>query len=299
MPMKLIKTESRDLIKVERKMHARHYALTLDKNWCKGCGICVELCPREAIRLKPVVRPMEGRAEPPQIDLEVEKCHYCGICDAICPFGAFNLEIDGEEAIPVVKSESFPRLVRDVKVSSERCGVECVECEEACPLNLIKVSVTTPEGEVIKNRERLKVKVDIDLDHCPCCRICEFKCPEGLIQVKKIFHGILRINQDLCPENCRACLDVCPISGALYIEDRKVAANETFCVYCGACKVVCPIEGALNLQRTWVSHIPVKSGAWNRAVEKIASTGAVSKLLKTKALSRAKSSVEKRLSRRL
>jgi len=305
MPMKLIKNEDEDTLKIERKMHAKHYALTLDKNWCKGCGICVELCPREAISLKPIVRPIEGRAEPPQIDIDVEKCQYCGICNAICPFGALKLEIDGEEMIPVVNAESFPRLMRDLRVNSEKCKLDCVECEDVCPLNLIKVHVVTPEGETVEDldavedKEKLKVEVDIDIDHCPCCRICEFKCPEGVIQVRKIFHGTLKINRDLCPENCQACLDVCPIPGALYLEDGKVFVNETFCVYCGACKIVCPVEGALEFQRTWISHVPVRSGAWNKAVEKLASTEAVVKLLKSKALLRAKSSVEKRLGRRL
>lgn len=305
MPMKLIKNEDENVIRVERKLHAKHYALTLDKSWCKGCGICVELCPREAITLKPIVRPSEGRANPPEIDIDVEKCNYCGICTAICPFGALTLEIDGKTEIPVVNSESFPELVRDVRVDAERCKVGCVDCEEACPLGLIKVSVTTPEGEVvedlesIEDKESLKVKVDIDLEHCPCCRICEYKCPEGAIQVRKIFHGTLKINHELCPDDCQACLDVCPIPSVLYKEDGKVYVDERFCVYCGACKIVCPVEGALELNRTWISHVPVKSGAWNRAVEKLASTEAMAKLLKMKALERAKSSVEKRLGRRL
>ena len=305
MPLKLLKSESDNILKIERVMHARRYTLTLDRNWCKGCGLCVELCPREAISLKEIVRPEEGRAEPPQIDIDVEKCQYCGICNAICPFGALTLEINGERKVPVVASESFPRLIRDVKVHPEKCGVECVEYEDSCPLDLIKVRVLTPDGkevtdlESVEDKSDLKVEIDIDLEHCPCCSICEDKFPEGAIQVKRMIHGILRINQELCPDNCRACLDVCPITGALYLEDGKVMVNERYCVYCGACKVVCPVEGALYLERTWINHEPVKSGAWNRAIEKIASTQAMVKFLKSKSLKRAKASVEKRLSRRL
>ncbi len=31
-------------------------------------------------------------------------------------------------------------------------------------------------------------------------------------------------------------------------EDKKVHADETFCVYCGACKTVCPVGDALELE---------------------------------------------------
>jgi NAD-dependent dihydropyrimidine dehydrogenase PreA subunit len=46
------------------------------------------------------------------------------------------------------------------------------------------------------------------------------------------------IHPEKCPEKCTDCLDVCPITGALYFsdEDNKVHVDEMFCVYCGACK---------------------------------------------------------------
>jgi len=138
--------------------------------------------------------------------------------------------------------------------------------------------------------------VDIEKDFCPCCRLCEMKCPEGAIHVEKIFYGNLRINHEKCPEGCQDCLDVCPISGALYLsDDGKVYVNELYCVYCGVCKIVCPEEGALEIHRTYVRHTPVRSGAWNKALEKIASTKVMTKELRTKSSTRAKESVRKRL----
>jgi formate hydrogenlyase subunit 6/NADH:ubiquinone oxidoreductase subunit I len=46
--------------------------------------------------------------------------------------------------------------------------------------------------------------------------------------------------------------------------------TEEFCIYCGACQKVCP-EKAIRVNRTQVLHTDVKSGAWVKALEKLAS----------------------------
>ena len=48
--------------------------------------------------------------------------------------------------------------------------------------------------------------------------------------------------------------------------------KDSNCVYCGACKIVCPEEGALELNRTRIRHTEIRSGAWNKALEKLTST---------------------------
>ncbi len=300
--MKQLKTESENRLVVERILHAKSYSLTLDRARCVGCGICVEVCPREAIQIKKVPREKGEKAKPPIIDIDEQKCQYCGICNAICPFGALEHRVNGKPWIAVVEAESFPRLIRDIRIDTEKCEVGCVECEKFCPLKLIKVTVRTPEGKVVPNfetktkRENLLVIVDLDEDHCPCCRICEIKCPQNAISVQKIFHGTLRINQEKCPNGCRDCLDVCPITGALYlVEDGKIHVNELYCVYCGVCKLICPEEEALELKRTYVRHTSVRSGAWNKALEKLTSTKEMSKELRAKVLTKTRESVEKRL----
>lgn len=302
MPMKLLKTERENELIVERILHAKRYSLTLDKNRCVGCGICVEVCPREAIQLKKVPKAGGEKAKPPLIDIDEQKCQYCGICNTICPFGALEHRVNGKPWIAVVEADSFPQLIRDIKIDTEKCEVGCVDCEEICPLGLIKVSIRTPEGEEVNDiesrpdKENLVVSVDLDKDHCPCCRLCEIKCPYSAFSVQKFFHGTLKINQEKCPEGCRDCLDVCPITGALYLsEDGKVHVNELYCVYCGVCKMVCPEEGALELQRTYIRHTAVHSGAWNKALEKLTSTKEMSKELRAKGLTRTRESVEKRL----
>jgi len=282
-------------------LHTKRYSLTLNKNKCTGCGLCMEICPREAIEVTRTPKAEGEEAKPPTVAISKEKCNYCGMCEAICPFGALSIRINGEHVVPVVNSESFPQLVREITVDETKCGLECLDIEEACPLNLIKVSVHTKDGKEVTdvtsrtNKKNLKVTVEIDKESCPCCRLCETKFPDGAIQVKKIFQGSLRVNSEKCPEGCHDCLDVCPISGVLYLsEDGKVNVNELNCVYCGVCRIVCPEEGALELTRLHISHTQVRSGAWNKALEKLASTKAVTKELQTKSGKRLQESVKNR-----
>jgi 4Fe-4S ferredoxin len=212
--------------------------------------------------------------------------------------------LDDKNILSVVEKESFPELVREIKVDPTKCDSSCADYAEVCPLNLIAVTYRTPDGKEIENitelsekeKKSLKPKITIKQEQCPCCRLCELEGPTDAIQVKPIFYGALKINEAKCPEGCRDCLDVCPIKGALYLSEdgKKVKVNELYCVYCGACRVACPVEGALELQRTSVRHTPVKSGAWNKALEKLASTKGIAKELRAKGAAKAKEAVDRR-----
>jgi 4Fe-4S ferredoxin len=262
-------------------------------------------CPKDAIKLEKQPKILGEKVKKAKIDVDLSKCNFCGICDILCPYGAMKVEVNGKHVLSVVEKESFPQLIRDIQVDANKCPTDCVECEEACPFDLIKVSLVTPDGRVIEDANSLteqekdesKVKVDIQKDYCPCCRICEFKCPEGVMHVRKFIYGKILIHPEKCPEGCTDCLDVCPITGALYLsdKDKKVYPNETFCIYCGACKAVCPVEEALELKRTKINHTLLRSGAWNKTLERLASPIEVTKELKAKGSQRAKGSVEKRL----
>jgi len=284
--MKLTCTETEKHLIIERLLYARRYSLILDKDRCVGCEICQIICPREAIDIIKPVKVEGKKLNHPSIKVDKEKCSFCGMCDAICPFGAFILTINGERIVPVLEKESFPHLIRQVKVDETKCPQDCDECQEACPFNLIEVS----------KDEKGAVKVDVDIDHCPGCRLCELKCPEGAISVKRIFSGIIQIDKNKCPEGCRDCVDVCPIPGVLIVsENEKVEINEYCCIYCGVCKIVCPVEGALDLKRTVIAHAPIRSGAWNSALEKLTSTKDLAKELTSKRMVKVIESTKRRM----
>jgi 4Fe-4S ferredoxin len=294
MPFKATKTESAEALTLEWILHVKNYKLTLDKNHCVGCQICTLACPKEAIKLERQPKTLGEKAKKAKVDIDLQKCNFCGICDILCPYGAIKVEVNGKHVLSVVDKESFPQLIRDIRVDTSKCPEDYVECEEACPLDLITVSSVTPDGN---SPTASKVKVDVQKEYCPCCRVCEFKCPEGVMTVRKFMYGKILIHPEKCPEGCTDCLDVCPITGALYLsdKDKKVYPNETFCVYCGACKAVCPVDEALELKRTRISHTPLRSGAWNKTLERLASPIEVTKELKATGARKARDAVDKRL----
>lgn len=288
MPVKVVKVENSNFLLLERIMYTKRYTLSLDRNRCVGCELCKAACPKEAIK---IVKPSDFKdieEEPPKrvtVTVLEDKCNFCGICSEICIFGAFKESLNGEEQNPVLKSESFPRIIHEIEIDESRCPVGCRVCEEACPLHLIKIGFDEVSG---------KVKVNVDRDHCPVCRICEVKCPYNAIHTRKIISGLIRVKNELCPEGCRECVDACPIPGTLFLlNDGKVNVNETFCVYCGACVNVCPVEGAIEIKRTSFNHTPVKSGAWNKALERLTSTNDMAKELRSKSGYRVYNSVKR------
>lgn len=55
--------------------------LTFDVEKCKGCGICMEVCPHG------VFKPYEGKVRIADRDA----CMECGACAGNCPFGAIEV----------------------------------------------------------------------------------------------------------------------------------------------------------------------------------------------------------------
>ena len=57
--------------------------IEINEQWCKGCGICVEFCPKKVLA-------MNRRGKPEVIDLE--SCTKCQLCDLRCPDFAITVE---------------------------------------------------------------------------------------------------------------------------------------------------------------------------------------------------------------
>ncbi len=296
MPVKRYKTEDEDQLSIGQILYVKRFALTVDKKLCRGCAVCKLVCPREAITLKPVPKPPNGKARPPVISIDENRCDFHAICAVVCPFGAIKVTVNDEQKAPTVEKEAYPTIPRHIQINSESCSRGCKVCEEKCPLGIISVSVEPlMRGEHEKKgrfEHSKKTKVEIRKELCATCRVCELECPEKAIKVTKLFEGSIRIESDLCMDGCQDCLDVCPVNALYLDEDDKVQVNDAICVYCGACVNVCPRSGALQVKRTSIHHTPIRSGAWNKALEKLTSTSGLDRELQAKRMKKAREAVK-------
>jgi len=62
--------------------------ISIDKERCKGCGFCVEFCPRKVLKMSSELNPKGYNFA--VVDDE-SKCLACGFCDLVCPDFAIKL----------------------------------------------------------------------------------------------------------------------------------------------------------------------------------------------------------------
>lgn len=87
--------------------------------FCKGCGRCIEACPKDCIHLADEVEPSSGYKP---VELDLERCNACGLCLTACPepYGLMPIpvaedgkpgklaDLFGPPAEPVAKPKPVP-----------------------------------------------------------------------------------------------------------------------------------------------------------------------------------------------
>ncbi len=59
--------------------------LVINRDWCKGCDICVAFCPEKVLELDE-----EGKVTAPML----ERCTYCMLCELRCPDFAIEVRVE-------------------------------------------------------------------------------------------------------------------------------------------------------------------------------------------------------------
>jgi formate hydrogenlyase subunit 6/NADH:ubiquinone oxidoreductase subunit I len=149
--------------------------------------------------------------------------------------------------------------------------------------------VLTERSEDGKLLQITYVKINEPL--CLYCKRCEAACPLDAIQVKMPFQGTIELNTDLCPEGCRACIEICPTHAIELGENGKPIVSPKFCLFCPACQKVCPKE-AIKVKRERIFHTDIRAAAWLTALKKLTSVETVAKELEIKSGKRRVSAVE-------
>jgi len=56
--------------------------IEVKEDWCKGCNICIERCPVDALEESEKLN--KRGVYPPRLK-ENNECNYCRLCELICP----------------------------------------------------------------------------------------------------------------------------------------------------------------------------------------------------------------------
>lgn len=63
-------------------------AIVINRDWCKGCGICVHLCPKKVLELD-----IKDKA----VVMRPEDCICCRMCELRCPDLAIEVQTEEGE----------------------------------------------------------------------------------------------------------------------------------------------------------------------------------------------------------
>lgn len=64
--------------------------VTVDQEICKGCSLCVSVCPRNIMELDR--KTLNSKGYNPAACTNQEQCIACGFCGIICPDSAITVE---------------------------------------------------------------------------------------------------------------------------------------------------------------------------------------------------------------
>lgn len=64
--------------------------MTVNQDRCKGCGLCVEVCPRKIISLDKGV--LNAKGYHPAVVSDMGQCIGCAMCALMCPDCAITVE---------------------------------------------------------------------------------------------------------------------------------------------------------------------------------------------------------------
>ena len=234
----------------------RTAGIEIADDYCSRCGICVAVCPFEAI---------SKDEEQNKIILDVEECRVCGLCVSACPLSAIDLvyyDVDsltkkvqeemaetGAKTLVLSCRGSNP-VTYDIKDKLKDENVEnFVSLRLPCvgrvpPEFYLKNLATGTEKMLILQCEedfcRFKKGSQIGINRLELLKDTVKELgydPDNLIIKKDSLKAVY--DTEKCV-GCGKCVFVCPYEAIVWKDMSTPEIKTEDCVGCGACALVCP-----------------------------------------------------------
>lgn len=70
---------------------------------CKGCGLCVSVCPKKILALSKEILNQKGYH--PSVITDIKTCITCGMCATICPDNAIQVKKKSNQKTTISQPE--------------------------------------------------------------------------------------------------------------------------------------------------------------------------------------------------
>jgi len=79
------------------------YKHTIDIDTCKGCGLCITVCPKKVLEIADEV---SSKGYYPAYQARPEDCIFCAICCTMCPDVAITITEFADETAAKLEVEA-------------------------------------------------------------------------------------------------------------------------------------------------------------------------------------------------
>ncbi len=142
---------------------------------CIKCGLCVQACPYDTLKLVRVAEP--GVAGTPTFTPRDVPCYMCENipCARVCPTGALDPKF------PDITRARMGLAVIDPESCLSWQGLRCEICYRVCPVRGKAISIANHPRQISKHALFVPV---VRSDACTGCGICEKKCPTEVAAIR-------------------------------------------------------------------------------------------------------------------
>ena len=235
---------------------SRIAGIEIADDYCSRCGICVAVCPFEAI---------SKDEQQDKIILDLEECRVCGLCVSACPLSAIDLiYYDVDSLTKKVQNEMAETGVKTLVLTCRGSNPVTFDIEESLKdenvenyvsLRLPCVGRVPPEfylNNLASGTEKILI-LQCEEDFCRFKKgsqigINRFELlkatvnvlgydPDNMVVKKNSLKAVY--DTEKCV-GCGKCVFICPYDAIVWKDVSTPEIKPDDCMGCGACALVCP-----------------------------------------------------------